>query len=890
MKKRLTYALLAICMMFSMSVTVMAANGTISGSGTEDSPYLIEDLADLEAFRDAVNAGESYEGKTVALADNITMSGEWTSIGNGGRSGSAHTGNAFKGVFDGKDYTITGLTITTGDSSAAIGLFGVVDGGTVKNLTLTDVSINAADNKNAGAAIGLMVNGATADHIAVSGSVTAADGVGGVAGRMTISGTISDCINNATVTGTASGAGAGGIVGKAYYTGEGKVMTISGCTNNGAVTSGYAAGGIAGLSAADVKNCTNTAAITAATEAGGIVGEQVNRGTVSGNTNTAAVSNNTTGGTAYGGIIGWIRYQTNTSDYPAAANEVITVSDNTNSGSISATGASLGSGGIVGTVYNQATVTGNTNSAGMITGGTFGAGIVGGAQHSADNVVIVDATITATNNVSSTPINMISANCVASDAYNNDANSFVTEDNADAWAVQNGEKKYATLQKAVDEAASGDTLTVLTSFALTSTVTVAADDVLTIDLNGCTVSYSSDVDDADMLVNKGNLTITDNSTNKDGLMVFIYTGANNYRSTSTIVNLPGATLTVAGGTVQNDTDISNGSYAYGIDSQTNGNLGNVLLNVTGGTVKANYMAIRQCVNGYVCTNTLNVTGGNIIGGKRAINVQDLKYDGSATASKLNDMAVLNISSGTISSPDGYALCVYGMTNNLSVTDGTFEGWIFDYGVYRDVVDEGFITGGTFTDGDIAMYLAEGFVLDSYVDNGGNTVYGVEPSVTVSFDAGEGTGTMVAVTVPAGDYVLPVCGFTAPEGKQFKAWSVGGVERLSGATVSITADTVLVALWEDEGHICSPTGWKNDAEHHWKDCWEIGCFETYPGSYGAHADADKDGRCDTCNYGMSAVKPGSPATGESNSAIIWLIVALGAAACAGIMVTNKRSRA
>ncbi len=394
-----------------------------------------------------------------------------------------------------------------------------------------------------------------------------------------------------------------------------------------------------------------------------------------------------------------------------------------------------------------------------------------------------------------------------------------------------------------------------------------------------------------MLVNKGNLTITDSSANKEGKLVFIYTGANNYRSTSTIVNLSGATLTIAGGTVQNDTDITNGSYAYGIDSQTNGSLGNVLLNVTGGTVKANYMAIRQCVNGKVCTNTLNVTGGNIIGGKRAINVQDLNYNGSADAAKVNDMAILNISSGTngspiISSPDGYAVCVYGMTNNLSITDGTFEGWIFDYGVYKDVVGEGFITGGTFTDSDIAMYIAEGYILDSYVDGRGNTVYGVEPSVNISFDAGEGTGTMTAVTVPAGDYVLPASGFTAPDGKQFMAWNVNGVVKLAGATVSITADTTLVALWEDIGHTCVPTGWKNDKDHHWKDCWEIGCFET--SEYGAHTDANNDGRCDTCNYDLGAVS--SPKTGESSNVTFWLITLVAACAVCGLILVDRRRRA
>ena len=59
--------------------------------------------------------------------------------------------------------------------------------------------------------------------------------------------------------------------------------------------------------------------------------------------------------------------------------------------------------------------------------------------------------------------------------------------------------------------------------------------------------------------------------------------------------------------------------------------------------------------------------------------------------------------------------------------------------------------------------------------------------TVSFDSNGGTGSMAAATGVSGDYVLPVCGFTAPNGKQFKAWSVGGVEKAAGDTINVTAN-------------------------------------------------------------------------------------------------------
>ena len=68
--------------------------------------------------------------------------------------------------------------------------------------------------------------------------------------------------------------------------------------------------------------------------------------------------------------------------------------------------------------------------------------------------------------------------------------------------------------------------------------------------------------------------------------------------------------------------------------------------------------------------------------------------------------------------------------------------------------------------------------------------------TVSFDANGGTGSMADATGVSGDYELPVCGFTAPNGKQFKAWSVGGVEKAVGDKITVTANTTVTAVWED----------------------------------------------------------------------------------------------
>ena len=68
---------------------------------------------------------------------------------------------------------------------------------------------------------------------------------------------------------------------------------------------------------------------------------------------------------------------------------------------------------------------------------------------------------------------------------------------------------------------------------------------------------------------------------------------------------------------------------------------------------------------------------------------------------------------------------------------------------------------------------------------------------VRFDANGGGGTMAAMTVGRGEaYTLPENGFTAPEGKEYKAWSIGVKEYSPNDVYCVSDDTVVVALWKD----------------------------------------------------------------------------------------------
>ena len=96
--------------------------------------------------------------------------------------------------------------------------------------------------------------------------------------------------------------------------------------------------------------------------------------------------------------------------------------------------------------------------------------------------------------------------------------------------------------------------------------------------------------------------------------------------------------------------------------------------------------------------------------------------------------------------------------------------------------------------------ADGAIVTKVDMTENRTVYAIWENIpvvtyTVSFAANGGTGTMADVTGISGEYTLPANGFTAPAGKQFKAWSVGGVEKAVGDKITVTANTTVTAVWE-----------------------------------------------------------------------------------------------
>lgn len=279
---------------FSNSGTIIASEvADVQGSGS----YAIATPEKLAMFRDAVNAGTSFAGVTVELTADIALSGAWKPIGIGSREQSKsdlpYKGTAFKGIFDGQNHTISGLTNVGYDDfmtyfaqkhnaeTFCYGLFGIVDGATIKNLNLTNVSINTesvtfeqngavktAQGDSIGAIIGFSAGSLTLENCTVSGSVIGFDAVGGLIGRaydQNNDGTvktlrIANCTNNALVQGDIKVAGIVGYIGSTLKVAGTQQVTITGCTNNGRIVGNASADsytfGIAGFGFNDPANTT----------------------------------------------------------------------------------------------------------------------------------------------------------------------------------------------------------------------------------------------------------------------------------------------------------------------------------------------------------------------------------------------------------------------------------------------------------------------------------------------------------------------------------------------------------------------------------------------------------------------------------------------------------
>lgn len=174
--------------------------GTADKLNADDSWYdtnadkmTIMSAKQLRTFAGMVNAGTDFAGKTIMLGADIVLPGEWTPIGT--------AEHPFKGTFDGcieisdnnyKYYAVSGAEVNAAGPNA--GLFGVVDGGKVQNLTVAGSVSSEAKDAHVGGIVGWLKAG-TVETCVFIGSVEAAgeNAVrGGLVGKAESTDSVSD--------------------------------------------------------------------------------------------------------------------------------------------------------------------------------------------------------------------------------------------------------------------------------------------------------------------------------------------------------------------------------------------------------------------------------------------------------------------------------------------------------------------------------------------------------------------------------------------------------------------------------------------------------------------------------------------------------------------------
>ena len=248
-------------------------NDSTTASGVKGYMW-VEDVEQLQAINTNLNGNYALRNSIDATATSSWDDNDNDNINEGFKQIGTEIKNAFTGKFDGLDYNIFGLTINRSTEND-VGLFGVVNGATINNVTLVGGSITG--NYRVGGIVGNAIGENTVISNAInSASVTGNSQVGGIVGIITGNSVNKSKVNNVINTGTINGnAGndVGGLIGSLNNS-----QLIGNSYNLGAVTSsGHDVGGLVGSALnstiGDGTNLVyNRLDVTGAYNVGGIVG------------------------------------------------------------------------------------------------------------------------------------------------------------------------------------------------------------------------------------------------------------------------------------------------------------------------------------------------------------------------------------------------------------------------------------------------------------------------------------------------------------------------------------------------------------------------------------------------------------------------------------------
>ncbi len=279
----------------------------LSGFGSEEQPYLINDVVDYNELATRAIADTAETGAWYKLTADIGDEDNPVTLMLG------TTSNTFKGNIDGDGHTI--YVHFESDTITRLGLIPVADNNLIiKNLIVDGEITSTSSNGYAGGIASVIYSGTIIDNCINKADITGTDySTGGIVG-FAYGNTITNCKNYGKIEGSSGyttavsgGYGVGGIVGT-----TGSIQsTISDCTNYGDITSTDHAGGIVGKARTNadtlITNCINgsetikpTIKVTDSSSnngvAGGIVGmsgvsvtNSINYGTIDGTSQTGGI-------------------------------------------------------------------------------------------------------------------------------------------------------------------------------------------------------------------------------------------------------------------------------------------------------------------------------------------------------------------------------------------------------------------------------------------------------------------------------------------------------------------------------------------------------------------------------------------------------------------------
>lgn len=369
-----------------------------TGSGTSGDPYLVGSKANLlwmswamseEDNNDSSERLSDARGAVYKQTANIDLAScNFMPIAKGTQN-APNPLQDFQGEFDGAGYTISGLLIEA-PADVETGLFGRLDGATVKNVSISSASVTA-DDEPVGVLAGVATNSSVVQNISVSGTVSNGAFSGGLIGHAS---SVAISNSSAAVAVYSQKNGNGGLVG---FLGSGASVSNSYATGALMTPDEDRVGGLVGDSEGTITNSYATGDIQGADDVGGLVGEA--NGDITGSYATGDV---TSTGDNSGGLVGELRNSANIEE-SYATGKVLGVDDSGGlvgqiqsnssilysyaSGDLTATDEDAG--GLVGNVGGSPVTISNSYASGDVTGTTDVGGLVGDVGPNSTNGLTV---------------------------------------------------------------------------------------------------------------------------------------------------------------------------------------------------------------------------------------------------------------------------------------------------------------------------------------------------------------------------------------------------------------------------------------------------------------------------------------------------------------------